>query len=226
MGLKESGLRGSLRNVSVGIDAIPDSVVSRWQFNDDSDTSIAIDSEGANDGDITGATYTTNAIEGSHALEYTDGTDEVSLGNITDSEDAIGTIGCWVNADSFSADDIIFETNGYRFGIGHERVGSNGIEGRAFDGSSSVEVTSGVSTTNDWLHTALTWNGSEIELYIDGSSQGTASISSIEITTANDMIGQSDSEDERAIDGRIDDAFYSDVAMGESEINDMISLAD
>ena len=29
MGLKESGLRGSLRNVSVGIDAIPDSVVSR-----------------------------------------------------------------------------------------------------------------------------------------------------------------------------------------------------
>ena len=29
MGLKESGLRGSLRNVSVGIDAIPDSVVTR-----------------------------------------------------------------------------------------------------------------------------------------------------------------------------------------------------
>ena len=28
MGLKESGLRGSLRNVSVGIDAIPDSVVN------------------------------------------------------------------------------------------------------------------------------------------------------------------------------------------------------
>ena len=29
MGLKESGLRGSLRNVSVGIDAIPDTVTSR-----------------------------------------------------------------------------------------------------------------------------------------------------------------------------------------------------
>ena len=29
MGLKESGLRGSLRNVSVGIDAIPDTSVSR-----------------------------------------------------------------------------------------------------------------------------------------------------------------------------------------------------
>ena len=33
MGLKESGLRGSLRNVSVGIVAIPDSEVSRPQDN-------------------------------------------------------------------------------------------------------------------------------------------------------------------------------------------------
>ena len=32
MGLKESGLRGSLRNVSVGIGAIPDSEVSRWNM--------------------------------------------------------------------------------------------------------------------------------------------------------------------------------------------------
>ena len=30
MGLKESGLRGSLRNVSVGIDAIPDDLTDRW----------------------------------------------------------------------------------------------------------------------------------------------------------------------------------------------------
>ena len=39
MGLKEPGLRGSLRNVSVGIDAIPDSVVSRPQ--DDQTTTQA-----------------------------------------------------------------------------------------------------------------------------------------------------------------------------------------
>ena len=34
MGLKESGLRGSLRNVSVGIDAIPDSVVDDFERDD------------------------------------------------------------------------------------------------------------------------------------------------------------------------------------------------
>ena len=33
MGLKESGLRGSLRNVSVGIDAIPDRVVDNFEEN-------------------------------------------------------------------------------------------------------------------------------------------------------------------------------------------------
>ena len=36
MGLKESGLRGSLRNVSVGIDAIPDSLLTRDDDNTDS----------------------------------------------------------------------------------------------------------------------------------------------------------------------------------------------
>ena len=36
MGLKESGLRGSLRNVSVGIDAIPDPLVKWSRVNPDS----------------------------------------------------------------------------------------------------------------------------------------------------------------------------------------------
>ena len=37
MGLKESGLRGSLRNVSVGIDAIPDSVVDNFNLTSDAE---------------------------------------------------------------------------------------------------------------------------------------------------------------------------------------------
>ena len=38
MGLKESGLRGSLRNVSVGIDEIPDSVVAQYDATEEPST--------------------------------------------------------------------------------------------------------------------------------------------------------------------------------------------
>ena len=41
MGLKESGLRGSLRNVSVGIDAIPDVIDYRWPADEGSGQTVA-----------------------------------------------------------------------------------------------------------------------------------------------------------------------------------------
>ena len=45
MGLKESGLRGSLRNVSVGIDAIPDEPDLQWLIDEGSETTITDENE-------------------------------------------------------------------------------------------------------------------------------------------------------------------------------------
>ena len=45
MGLKEPGLRGSLRNVSVGITALPDSDLTQYQITDPDDNLTVIDSE-------------------------------------------------------------------------------------------------------------------------------------------------------------------------------------
>ena len=55
MGLKESGLRGSLRNVSVGIDAIPDGAVLHYPFLERSDSTILEQIEGE-DGTANGTT--------------------------------------------------------------------------------------------------------------------------------------------------------------------------
>ena len=69
MGLKESGLRGSLRNVSVGIDAIPD-LAALYEFEDDDTTDVAQDSIADNDLTLVdgGPSYSTDAKVGSFAL--------------------------------------------------------------------------------------------------------------------------------------------------------------
>ena len=60
MGLKESGLRGSLRNVSVGIDAILDSVVDNFETGD-------ITRYSGDTGDF--SVSESNVVEGTFALE-------------------------------------------------------------------------------------------------------------------------------------------------------------
>ena len=75
MGLKEPGLRGSLRNVSVGIGAIPDNVVDNFE-DGNADPAGVYESEDTiadfYSGDTSGyARTTTEVIEGGNALEYT-----------------------------------------------------------------------------------------------------------------------------------------------------------
>ena len=71
MGLKEPGLRGSLRNVSVGIDAIPDSV-ALYLFDEGSGSTFA-DSDGDADGSfINGSWVSDSDAVGGFMAENTD----------------------------------------------------------------------------------------------------------------------------------------------------------
>ena len=73
MGLKESGLRGSLRNVSVDIDAIPDSAIYWWNPSN-------FDSAGWDDE----VQEETMSIEGLEASTFVDGSDSVEAENPED----------------------------------------------------------------------------------------------------------------------------------------------
>ena len=70
MGLKESGLRGSLRNVSVGIDAIPDSVVYQWRREDFADPWPA---------NVSDVDMTVNGLSTTNGFVTGDGTDDHGL---------------------------------------------------------------------------------------------------------------------------------------------------
>ena len=72
MGLKEPGLRGSLRNVSVGIDAIPDSVVDNFNqiLYEDRDKTLS----DFYTGDLSNFIRVTSpTIDGTHSLEESSG---------------------------------------------------------------------------------------------------------------------------------------------------------
>ena len=76
MGLKESGLRGSLRNVSVGITAIPDSedLHFHYDFSASSTTTSFVEDQTGNGRDLDSGSFTsTNAtIGGNQAAEFDD----------------------------------------------------------------------------------------------------------------------------------------------------------
>lgn len=64
-------------SAGLGASAIPDSVETQYRYEDNSDTTVALDSVGSNNANINGATYTSDSAVGSLALDH-DGTDDNS----------------------------------------------------------------------------------------------------------------------------------------------------
>ena len=75
MGLKESGLRGSLRNVSVGIDAIPDSDIYQYDASDKTDVDPWVADVGDDALAVGAPTVITDEIGDKNVVDY-DGVDD------------------------------------------------------------------------------------------------------------------------------------------------------
>lgn len=78
--------------------AIPDSVVTRYTFEDDSDTTTAIDAVGSNDATLNGGSFSTDSAVGDFAWSQ-DGTGDYAVSNSTVDLSASGsTVGASVGA--------------------------------------------------------------------------------------------------------------------------------
>lgn len=205
--------------------AIPDGIVSRWQYNDDSDTSTAIDSEGSNDGTINGATYTTSAKEGSHALSFDGTADYVETANPPGFDESI-TVMAWFYFDSVPNVSYVF--NDYNDGSGSWfilGVGAGATNGNLMfqvdDGSNNPSVDSGVAATTDtWYHVVGVYDASdgELRIYVNGTLENTISVSISPtydhvMRTGNDASGQGADHS-----GRVDDPMVGEQAASGSRI--------
>ena len=75
MGLKESGLRGSLRSVSMGVSAIPDSDIYQYDASDKTDVDPWVADVGDDALAVGAPTVITDAVDDQNAVGY-DGTDD------------------------------------------------------------------------------------------------------------------------------------------------------
>ena len=197
MGLKEPGLRGSLRNVSVGIDAIPDPWPESYLQDDWGDNKLQ-DRDGSD-------TTTYNGVEGVYRPEWTldEGSPEVADERLTldgDGEAVVTEINLnldesitWefsnvsLNTDGalalqlFSEDDTFFDLDttaprmddGYmvEFSMSNDRIRLTKNSG----GGTDAMIESGVSPSAEEEFDIIVTRSSdgEFELIVDGDSKGT-----------------------------------------------------
>jgi hypothetical protein len=207
--------------------AIPDSgLIRRYQFNDDSDTTTATDSEGSNDGTINGASYTTSSIEGGHALSF-DGTDDyVSIPSF--SQFGSYTIVSWLYKDTFNAIENAWyfqQNNGISLRTRNTTSGgravSNGIELTHNDGSTNVYAESEFDNGRYQMF-AGTWDGSTVRIYRDENDliteKDSVSMSAMGSRARGTAIGRNDDLASRNWTGRQDDYLIYNRALSQSEL--------
>jgi hypothetical protein len=214
------------------LSAIPDSGVSRWEFDDDSDTTTAIDSWSGYDGSINGASYITDSYEGGAALSF-DGTDDyVSVGTNADLEEGT-TFSCsvWIrtNASVGNSDRYIGKQEGsgnfygwwLTFDPNSNRTARFSV--RTSDTGTDTRI-AGTTALNDgvWHHVvgAYDANGDQV-LYVDGSSENSAAADGgTASTTASMEMGRRE-DGSYPYPGDVDDARFYDKALSSAEVQNL-----
>lgn len=152
----------------------PSGLVAAWGFEEGSGSTVADGSGNANNGTISGASWTTAGKYG-NALNF-DGTNDsvgVADSNSLDLTTAM-TLSAWVKPDAISGkwQDLIFKERGSSGSYGLDADGpGTSRPSVAFARADGVYVMTGPTalTAGQWAHVAGTWDGQNLKLYVNGT---------------------------------------------------------
>lgn len=206
--------------VKIDVTDIPDSGIARYNFDDDSDATLATDSWNNNDGSISGASYSTDSQVGTHSLLF-DGTDDVvdSTGIQLDAADSF-TVGGWIKTSSSPPTSNIviqsqrdgYSTSDWAFSINNQTdiqvyVGEQ-------NNTASFKASNQIST-DVWEFVVLRKNGNDYEIYHNGNSMVASSTNSGGWTTSDSHRIGAWEGNSNVFDGRLDDQrVYGDAISG------------
>lgn len=227
MGAARAGIAGARR-----VDVIPESGISRWTL-DDADTSggTTTDVWGNNDLTINGATtgisganqtYTTN-----EAFSF-DGTDDYCNSTAFDEGQDV-SVALWCRFSSADNTDVMLlnkradAASGINIEYGTRAAGE--IDVFVDTDSSSAQVVASTAVDDDnWHHVIATYDGTVVELYIDGSSEGTSSLSGDQSASTELALGKQYDDgatNDRHYNGDIDDARVYDKGLNGTEASNL-----
>ena len=209
-------------NVTVSNWAVPAGLVAAYAFDDGSGSS-ATDASGNNrTGTLSGgATWTSSGRFGG-AINFNGSSGLVTIADhsLFDFTSQI-TIEAWVRPTVRSNwDTIVMKPSGssaraYALYSGN----SNGnVAGTLRLGSTERTVTGALLTLNTWTHVAMTYNGSIIRLYVNGTQVATRSASGSITTSGNALTIGGSSTFARWFAGTIDEVRFYNRALSQSEI--------
>ena len=242
MGLKESGLRGSLRNVSVGIDAIPDSGgENQWNWTA-GDGTVVVDVNGESDANFNSLSWGTGQGAGD-VFGSLNGSEFADLGNevFTSLLEGGGTLFQWLRTDANDSERrSVFSTqltsSGDNFGFQIWNDGTNEYRaGIAIDGN-FAQPTAGDPNSHrgEWVAYALVYDGESVTTYnsVPATDYSVSEIASEALTATKTgtwdqsvRYGASDDgsgDERRQFNGDLDIGFFKSAALSPSDLQSFV----
>jgi len=209
--------------------AIPDSVVTQYRYEDDSDTTVAIDSVGSNNGDITGATYSASSRCDSLAIETDGSDDDVISQNTVDlvasgDSDACG-IATFVQSDGTNSrfnTPIAWRVDGNN--KLRVAVDSGTFIAQFQVGGNGAVVDSGVAiSSSSYQHVGVSLTQSEFAILVDGTVEATQSHSQdiTNIGAASYSVGSRGGDEN--FGGLFDNSTFSNSELTEAVASELIN---
>jgi beta-lactamase superfamily II metal-dependent hydrolase len=194
-----------------------------WRFDETSGTTAADSSGNGHNGTLNaGASWTASGYtEGALKLNGSS-TGYVTLPFVMNPQATLFTAAAMVKLDtSTAANQFILRQNGtngrawlYRDSSGHLST---------FIGGSKTTST-GTIPTGTWTHVAVVYDGTNVQLYLNGVADGSPVARTGENSTANMYVGV-DSGLNNAWNGEIDDLVIYNTALGSGNINNLYTTA-
>lgn len=204
-----------------GSPAIPDSGISRWEFEQD-----LTDSWDGYDGTANGdPQFTTTAEVGSYARDYDGASDYDDWGDITESEGTTAfSVSMWIRP-AATGTTFRFISGKSEDSVWRSTLNDSGNIRFAFrdDGSDFSNAVGSTLSSSTWYHIVGVFDSGSITLYLNGSSDATASTSNntLNTTTTNVTTGGPNYGGFDYYDGIIDDVRLYDKALTSTEVSNL-----
>lgn len=192
-------------------------LLSHWPL-DESEGMAVSDLKGNSNGVVSNASWATGARKS--CLDFNGASSSVSIPNVPAlNPETSMTMMAWVKTRENKSAKIFEKGDWDGHGLGVDKW--NGWQGsiRTQDGHNhTVEWNNGVPVLNEWYHLAMTYDGVQLKLYVNGQLKNSMEVTGkLNVNSRNLSIG-SDNASQKFFNGLIDDVKFYGTALSQTEI--------